>query len=182
MSHRRVVTVLSFASLVLASAAPPSAALSSAVPSSVAVASDPVAADCTRVALGQGVTLAEATPIAAILDAPEAFVGREVVVDGVVADVCQAAGCWLELRAAEGGRTIKVKVEDGEIVFPKDSRGLGARAQGKVERMDLDREGYILHREHEAHEQGTDFDSSNVPAEGPWYVYRIRGTGAELCR
>jgi hypothetical protein len=141
-----------------------------------------VAADCTKVQLGAGVTLAETTAVGAILDEPEKYVGREVVVDGEVADVCQAAGCWLELRAAEGGRTLKVKVEDGEIVFPKDSRGARARAQGKVERMDLDREGYILHREHEAHEQGTDFDSSGVPVEGPWPVYRIRGTGAELCR
>jgi hypothetical protein len=132
--------------------------------------------------VGAGVTVAEVTPVVAILDRPETFLGRTVAVEGEVADVCQAAGCWLEMRAADGPRTLKIKVEDGVMVFPKDSRGKRARAQGEVERLDLDREGYILHLAHEAHEQGRDFDEATVPAEGPYHVYRIRGTGAEVCR
>lgn len=137
---------------------------------------------CDARQVGAGVTVAETTPVADILDRPESFVGRTVAVEGEVADVCQAAGCWLEMRAADGPRTLKVKVEDGVLVFPKDSRGKRARAQGEVERLDLDREGYLLHLAHEAHEQGRDFDEATVPAEGPYHVYRIRGTGAEVCR
>lgn len=140
------------------------------------------ALDCDARTVGAGVTLVETTAVADILDRPESFVGRAVAVEGEVADVCQAAGCWLELRAADGPRSLKVKVEDGVMVFPKDSRGKRARAQGEVERLDLDREGYILHVAHEAHEQGRDFDESTVPAEGPYHVYRIRGSGAEVCR
>lgn len=140
------------------------------------------AAACEFRQVGAGVTVAEVTAVVEILDRPEAFVGRTVAVEGEVADVCQAAGCWLEMRAADGPRTLKVKVEDGVLVFPKDSRGKRARAQGEVERLDLDREGYILHLAHEAHEQGRDFDEATVPAEGPYHVYRIRGTGAEVCR
>lgn len=140
------------------------------------------ALDCDARPVGAGVTLAENTAVADILDRPESYVGRTVAVEGEVADVCQSAGCWLELRAADGPRTLKVKVEDGVMVFPKDARGKRARAQGEVERLDLDREGYILHAAHEAHEQDRDFDESTVPAEGPYHVYRIRGTGAEVCR
>jgi hypothetical protein len=140
------------------------------------------ALECDARAVGAGVTVAETTAVADILDRPESYVGRTVAVEGEVADVCQAAGCWLELRAADGPRTLKVKVEDGVMVFPKDSRGKRARAQGEVERLDLDREGYILHAAHEAHEQGRDFDEATVPAEGPYHVYRIRGSGAEVCR
>ena len=140
------------------------------------------AAACEFRLVGSGVTVSEVTPVVDILDRPETFVGRTVAVEGEVADVCQAAGCWLEMRAGDGRRTLKVKVEDGVMVFPKDSRGKRARAQGEVERLDLDREGYILHLAHEAHEQGRDFDEATVPAEGPYHVYRIRGTGAEVCR
>lgn len=140
------------------------------------------ALECEIRPVGAGVRVAETTAVADILDHPESYVGRTVAVEGEVADVCQAAGCWLELRAADGPRTLKVKVEDGVMVFPKDSRGKRARAQGEVERLDLDREGYILHVAHEAHEQGRDFDEATVPAEGPYHVYRIRGTGAEVCR
>jgi len=145
----------------------------------VALAAPAFAADCAPRVVGAGVTLASATPVADILDRPEEFVGRAVLVEGEVADVCQAAGCWLEMRAGDGARTIKVKVEDGVLVFPKDARGKAARAEGVVEH--LDREGYLIHLEHEAHEQGKDFDESAVPAEGPYHVYRIAGTGAEVC-
>jgi hypothetical protein len=146
-----------------------------------ALAAPAFAEDCAPRVVGAGVTLASATPVADILDRPEEFVGRAVLVEGEVADVCQAAGCWLEMRAGDGARTIKVKVEDGVLVFPKDARGKAARAEGVVERLDLDREGYLIHLEHEAHEQGKDFDEAAVPAEGPYHVYRIAGTGAEVC-
>lgn len=157
-------------------------ALAAVPPVLLGVPASAPALDCEVRPVGGGVTVAETTPVADILERPESFVGRTVAIEGEVADVCQAAGCWLEMRAADGPRTLKVKVEDGVMVFPKDARGKRARAQGAVERLDLDREGYILHVAHEAHEQGRDFDESSVPAEGPYHVYRIRGTGAEVCR
>lgn len=147
----------------------------------VALAS-PAAATCDQVTLGAGVTLTEETPVAAILAAPDGYVGRQVTVRGEVTDVCEMAGCWLELRAAEGDERIRVKVEDGEIVFPAWSRGHAARAEGTVEKLELSRQDYILHREHEAHENGGSFDVSTVAGDGPFAVYRIRGTGAVLCR
>ena len=148
---------------------------------SVLAASAARAGECRAESFGAGVNLDAPTAIADILDRPEEFVGQSVLVEAEIADVCQMAGCWLELRAADGARTLKVKVDDGVMVFPKDARGRRARAQGTVERLELDREGYIIHLEHEAHEQGRDFDESTVPADGPWYVYRIAGTGAEIC-
>jgi hypothetical protein len=160
----------------------PAASAAALITIALAAPAGLAALDCEVRPVGAGVTLTETTPVADILDRPESYVGRTIAIEGEVADVCQAAGCWLEMRAADGPRTLKVKVEDGVMVFPKDARGKRARAQGAVERLDLDREGYVLHVAHEAHEQGRDFDESTVPAEGPYHVYRIRGTGAEVCR
>jgi len=147
-----------------------------------ALAAAPAAATCDEAVLGAGVGDAEPTPVAAILAAPESWVGRDVVVRGEVTDVCDKAGCWLELRAADDEARLRVKVEDGEIVFPLWARGHVARAAGKVEKLSLSREDYILFREHEAHEGGGEFDPATVAGDGPFAVYRVRGTGAAICK
>lgn len=148
----------------------------------VALVAAPAGAACDALALGAGVELSEDTPVAAVLAAPEEYLGRRIAIRGDVTDVCEMAGCWLELEAGEGGKRFRVKVDDGVIVFPKWSRGHAARAEGTVERLELAKADYILYREHEAHESGGEFDESTVEGEGPFSVYRLRGTGAEICR
>jgi hypothetical protein len=146
------------------------------------LAARPAGAACDEVTLGAGVSLAEETAVAAILAAPEDFVGRAVAVRGEVTEVCDKAGCWLELRAEGGDGRIRVKVDDGVIVFPMWARGHAARAQGSVEKLELSRDDFILFREHEAHEGGPAFDAATVAGDGPFAVYRIRGTGAAICK
>lgn len=142
----------------------------------------PAAAACDEVTLGAGVEITEETAVAAILAAPDDYVGRAVAVRGEVTEVCDKAGCWLELRATDGDARIRVKVDDGVIVFPLWARGHAARAQGSVEKLELSRDDYVLFREHEAHEGGGDFDPATVTGDGPFAVYRIRGTGAAICK
>ena len=50
--------------------------------------------------LGAGVKLTEATPIKALYDTPQAFVGKTIRIDGVVTGVCEAMGCWMALAPA----------------------------------------------------------------------------------
>lgn len=136
---------------------------------------------CAKRSFGAGVTLAEATPVEALLERPDEFVGRRVRVEGTVVDVCAAAGCWMELRSGEAGRTVRVKVEDGEIVFPIAARGRAASAEGDVEALEMSRERYLDYRHHIADETGVEFDPSTVEGEGPFRVLQIRGRGAEIC-
>ena len=49
--------------------------------------------------LGAGVTLKEATSIAALVETPAAYVGKTVRIDGVATAVCQEMGCWLAVAA-----------------------------------------------------------------------------------
>jgi len=140
------------------------------------------APDCETARFGEGVTLAATTPVAELLATAGDRVGERVAVRGEVTEVCQMAGCWLELRAAEGDAAVRVKVDDGVIVFPKWARGKAATAEGLVERLELSREDYILQQAHDAHESGRDFDETTVVGEGPFEVFRIHGTGAEICK
>jgi hypothetical protein len=139
-------------------------------------------ASCESVSYGAGVTLTEPTAVAAILGQPAAYAGKEVRIEGEIKEVCAMAGCWMELAAADGGQTLKVKVKDGDIVFPVSSRGKQAVAQGKIEDLEMTRAKYIKHLKHLAKENGEAFDEASVEGDGPFHVYQLAGTGAQICK
>ena len=141
-----------------------------------------LAEECEKTSYGAGVTLAETTAIAAILDQPAAFTGKEVRIEGQVHEVCEMAGCWMEIQAAAGDRTLKVKVKDGVIVFPVAARGKQAVAQGKVEDLEMSRAKYVQFRKHAAKEQGGEFDEASVQGDGRFHVSQVAGSGAEICK
>ncbi len=141
-----------------------------------------LAATCEKTSYGAGVTLTETTAIAAILDQPASFTGKQVRVEGEVHEVCEMAGCWMEIQAGDGGRMLKVKVKDGDIVFPVAARGKQAVAQGKVEDLEMSRAKYVQHLKHLAKERGEKLDEATVQGDGPFHVYQIAGSGAEICK
>ena len=81
---------------------------------------------------GKDITEKETTKISQILDAPENYDGKVVKVEGTVVNVCETRGCWIEIASDKEYQTIKVKVEDGEIVFPMEAKGKPAVIQGEV--------------------------------------------------
>lgn len=127
---------------------------------------------------GQGVTLADETKISAILDNPATYVGQTVKVSGLVIDVCSTRGCWIYLAGDREFEKIRIKVTDGEIVFPMEARGKKAVVEGIVESLELTREEVVARRKHHAEETGTTFDPATVTSGES--VLRIRGLGAEI--
>ena len=126
---------------------------------------------------GKEISLSEKTKISDILNDPESFVGKTVLVEGTVLDVCQKAGCWMELKS-DGDGKIKVKVKDGDIVFPVSAIGSNALVEGTVYKIELTQEEAIKYYEHIAEENGSEFDPSTVT--GPVSIYQIKGIGAEI--
>ena len=127
---------------------------------------------------GQGVTLAEETAISSIIDHPENYVGKKVKVSGLVIDVCSTRGCWVYLAGDRDFEKLRIKVTDGEIVFPMEARGKKATVEGVVESMELTREEVIRRRKHHAEETGTSFDPATVTSGET--ILRIRGLGAAI--
>lgn len=120
----------------------------------------------------------EVTPIETILSDPDAWAGREVRIAGRVSGVCTRKGCWMDLASAEDA-TLRVKVDDDVIVFPQDAEGCEAVAEGEVEILDMDRDGYEAWLRHVAQETGGEFDPASV-GEPPYRVVRLRGRGVEV--
>lgn len=129
---------------------------------------------------GAGVAVDTATPVAAIAAAPDEWAGKTVRVEGTVREVCPMAGCWLAIVPADGGAPLRVKVEDGKIVFPLSARGQRAAAQGEVTVAEMTREQYAAWLAHLAEELGESFDPETV-GEGPYRRVQVQATGAEIC-
>lgn len=126
---------------------------------------------------GSGVTIKENTPVSAILDNPEEYVGKRVRIEGMILEVCAKRGCWVYLAGDRQGEKIQVKVEDGEIVFPMSLSGRMGAVEGIVEELKISREEMIQYLQHLAEEKGQPFDPTSVKDES---LIRIKGLGAEI--
>ena len=125
---------------------------------------------------GEPLTLTETTKLAALLAEPEQYLGQRVRVEGTIVDVCEKQGCWIELAGEDATQKIRVKVDDGVIVFPVEAKGKKAIAEGEVYKIELDHAQAIGYMEHLAEEKGVPFDSTSVT--GPMVIYQIKGHGA----
>jgi len=84
-----------------------------------------------RVSDGPTLTPAE---VLANLDAHD---GKVVRIAGTVAAVCPMRGCWMDIAGA-GGETIRIKVKDGEVVFPQSAKGKKVVAEGILVKIPAD--------------------------------------------
>ena len=125
-----------------------------------------------EIKLGTGVSLKEATPIASLAAKPKEYVGKTVRVDGVVRAVCSEMGCWMSLiedDANPSGPTVRLKVDDGVIVFPMSAKGKKVSAQGVFQAVGaMDAESKEAAGEHAKHDP-------NASAQ-----YQIKATGAVI--
>ncbi len=133
-----------------------------------------MAALCGAEKFGKGLTLKESTPIGTILGAPDQYVGKMVQVKGTITEVCQMMGCWLQIQDGEKG--LRVKVKDGEIMFPKNGAGKKAVAEGLLKKIELNQQQAVAWAKHEAEERGQKFDASKI--KSGMTMYQIQGTGA----
>jgi len=127
---------------------------------------------------GEKLTISEITKISEILAAPEQFVGKKVLVKGMVVDVCAKRGCWIYLASDKPFEKIQIKVLDGVIVFPMSARGKEALVEGEIEALKYSKEEAIAWLQHTAEEKGESFDPASVTSG--MTVYRIKALGAEI--
>jgi hypothetical protein len=140
---------------------------------STALLAIPLIAD---VRLGKPLTLNEPVAVAALMSAPDAQVGKVVQVKGKVTEVCSRMGCWMQLT--DGAQTVRIKVNDGDIVFPKAAVGKTVIAEGTLKKFELTREQAIAQARHQAEEHGGKFDPKTI--KGGVTMYQIAGTGAVI--
>ncbi|MCB9210334.1 MAG: DUF4920 domain-containing protein [Ignavibacteriales bacterium] len=125
---------------------------------------------------GSELTLTEATPISEILADAESFVGKKVLVEGTVVDVCEKRGCWINLSGDKEFETIRVKVNDGEIVFPMEAKGKNALVEGEIFSIVTEGEGCGGDCSKEGEEKEHKCEHEKTTKK----VYMIKGLGAVI--
>jgi hypothetical protein len=141
-----------------------------------AVACKPAPQPVTGTSYGEALTLSDTTRVSDILEAPQEWVGRTVLVAGTVVQVCQERGCWIQIAGERDGEMLKVKVEDGVIVFPMTAMGHRAVVEGTIEALAITAEQARNQARRHAEETKAAFDSTRVFADTT--LYQIRGLGA----
>ncbi len=126
--------------------------------------------------LGKPLQVEHPVSIAALLEKPAGYTGKTVQVKGKIVEVCQMAGCWMNL--SDGEKMVRIKVNDGDIEFPKDAAGKMAIAEGTFTKIELTKDQAIAQAKHEAEESGRKFNPETV--KGGTTIYQIAGTGAVI--
>lgn len=127
---------------------------------------------------GSGLSLQKTSLLSEVLENPAPYVGQKIQLKGMIVDVCQSRGCWIYLSGDKQFEKIRVKVTDGEIVFPLEARGRTATVEGILQKFELSRDDVIAREQHYAEEQGRTFDPSTVKSGET--MYQLRGLGAEV--
>ncbi len=142
------------------------------------VASSATAGSSAKI-FGKGVSAPDTVLISDVLAHPDAYVGKTIRVTGTAVGVCKHRGCWVALASDVEGESLRVKVKDGEIVFPPEILGETVTAEGTWTSnvITLKPEEAKHAKKHVAAEGG---DKPACSAEGGTCktVYQLSGTGA----
>lgn len=125
---------------------------------------------------GEGVSSRETMAVSTLLASPDDYVGKTVRVQGLAVGVCKHRGCWINIASDVEGESVRLKVQDGVIVFPPEIVGETVIAEGvwTANQLDLDQTKQIC--AYEAEKAGKDFDPDEVTVCKT--LYQITGTGA----
>ncbi len=85
----------------------------------------------------------EPLAISDVMNEPEAWVDKPVMVTGRITDVCTHRGCWAVLE--DDGHMLRIQTVEHAFVMPSDSRSV-ARAHGVLERLE-DEDGNTINDE-----------------------------------
>ncbi len=126
-------------------------------------------------AYGAALTDEGAMPVQAVVAQRERYVGQTVKVEGTVAAVCQARGCWLTLQTTDGEnvRVVVPRTEDGsDYVFtvPKDISGRRVVVEGTLAEETLSAAAH----HHMAEDAGADIEAD---AAGPVQELQLTARG-----
>jgi len=114
--------------------------------------------------------------ISTLIAESDTYVGQTVRVEGLVTGVCEKRGCWMSLASDEEFQELRIKVDDGVIVFPIEAKGKRAVAEGVLAKIEMTMEQTLNYAKHHAEEHGEEFDPSSVTE--PLTYYQIKATGA----
>lgn len=124
---------------------------------------------------GEGVSEGEFTEVSQLLDKADTFQGKSVRVKGTAVSVCSHRGCWMDIGSDREGETIRIKVPDGVIVFPKSIIGKTVSAEGVFTKNVVTDDNHFCERSHEDVDEDDPFAEQKTVCTT---TYQISAVGA----
>ena len=115
-----------------------------------------------------------------LLSASESL-GKKLLVNGIITEVCPMRGCWLQVKDYNLDSSIRIKVTDGEIVFPLSAKGKNIIAEGIFTKLELSEKQAKNWKHHLALEKGIELDTSSIIlSASDFYEYRLNSNSAKI--
>ena len=116
-----------------------------------------------------------------LLRSPKNFLNKKIKITGSISEVCPLRGCWVQIVSDDLESFIRIKVTDGEIVFPLSSVGRDIIAQGEFEKLILSKKQAKLWKMHLAAEKGISLDTTSIKLEeDDFFEYRLYSDAAKI--
>jgi hypothetical protein len=80
---------------------------------------------------GTAVNKTAVVPVTELLQQPQAYLDKVVTISGTIDSVCSKQGCWMKF-VTDADIPFRIKVRDGDMVFPLTAKGKIAYATGTV--------------------------------------------------
>jgi hypothetical protein len=111
-----------------------------------------------------------------VLANPDKFGEKTYAVEGVIVRSCKKEGCWMEMAAKEGGKSVRVTFGDHAFFIPLNAAGMKVKAQGVFKTKTLTKE----HVDHLIKDDGAKFENRN--ADGTVTEVSFDAVGVELTK
>ncbi|MDP4536019.1 DUF4920 domain-containing protein [Alkalimonas collagenimarina] len=86
-----------------------------------------------QIHFGDEVKQEQLVALSSILAAPEQYLEQEVTVQGTITAVCEKMHCWMRFATKDNEPAFRLKVRDGDMVFPLSAKGKTAYATGVLQ-------------------------------------------------
>ncbi|REJ77673.1 MAG: DUF4920 domain-containing protein [Acidobacteria bacterium] len=111
-----------------------------------------------------------------VMQNPEKYSGKSVIVNGFIVRSCQKQGCWAELAPSMDSKTsIRVDFNNHKFFIPLKSQGFKARIEGVFSVK-------VLSKEEVEHYKGEGASFENVNEDGSASVISFHASGAVLTK
>lgn len=106
-------------------------------------------------------------------------IDKKIIVKGQIIEVCPMRGCWVQIIDSDENNSIRIKVKDGEIVFPLSAIGANIVVEGILRKRVFSQEQARDWKVHLAQEKGEVLNPESIIIEAKdMYEYRVECSGA----
>ncbi len=127
---------------------------------------------------GKAINEAVKVNISTLLASPELYLDKEVTISGTIVGVCSHRGCWVDIASDAKFEKLRIKVRDGDMVFPLHAKGRKALATGKLTAIELSLEQTIKYKTHSAKRRGESIELESITT--PMSIYQLSPTGVKV--